>query len=259
LKRKRELEGTSAAAAAAAAATAVAAAKQSWAVRLAQQPQVPAAASVAAAKSSWAAALQQRQSPSHQQQQQQGATQPVSAAAAQPAQPAQKKTPPAVLDLAPPGYAEFASRPPRAFAPVSSKQQYLQYSAQYESQYAMYISLHKLIEANIASVRAMHEQMAAAALGSPAHVERQAALRHMLQTKAPLTQRWNAAFKTLHEELQQLHALLQAWVAAGAGSALQQQQQDRYPVAMANGHSGKGLMLASAAAGMQPAAALVGA
>jgi hypothetical protein len=125
----------------------------------------------------------------------------------------------------------------------------------------MYISLHKLIEASIASVRAMHEQMAAAALGSPAHVERQAALRHMLQTKAPLTQRWNAAFKTLHEELQQLRALLQAWVAGGAGAALQQQQQqqDRYPAAMANGHSGKGLMLASAAAGLQPAAALVGA
>jgi hypothetical protein len=136
----------------------------------------------------------------------------------------------------------------------------LQYSAQYESQYAMYISLHKLIEASIASVRAMHEQMAAAALGSPAHVERQAALRHMLQTKAPLTQRWNAAFKTLHEELQQLRGLLQAWVAGGAGAALQQQQQqDRYPAAMANGHSGKGLMLASAAAGLQPAAALVGA
>jgi hypothetical protein len=153
------------------------------------------------------------------------------------------------------------------FGTISSKQEYLQYTAQYESQYAMYISLHKLIEANIASVRAAHEQMAAESLGSPAHVQRQAALRQMLQAKAPLTQRWNAAFRTLHQELQQLRGLLQAWVTGGAaaagggggGASLQQGQYSAAAAAAGHGHSGKGLMLASAAAGMQPAAALVGA
>jgi hypothetical protein len=167
-----------------------------------------------------------------------------------------KKPQSASLDLGPPGYAAFVAKPAQTFTRINSEAEYAEYSAMFESRYAMYMTLHMLLESSISSVKTTQAAVTASAPGSVARAEALEALQQMLAAKGDTSKRWDSAFKTLHWELLSLKQQLALWTSSGraaaklaavaAAGASQQQQQQQLAVPGAAGPfgHGKGLMMA---------------
>jgi hypothetical protein len=114
-------------------------------------------------------------------------------------------------DRGPPGYQQYIGRTPAVAHPIATEEQYERCVADYDEKHTMYLALHNAIEAKIAEVRMASAAAEAAKKGSSEHFSAENRLKELLNGAWSQQERWDAAFRVLHVELENLKGVLVSW------------------------------------------------
>lgn len=109
-------------------------------------------------------------------------------------------------------YKAYLGRKAQLPKPITSAAQYEDSVQEYSHKYSLYMKLHHKIQANIAAVEAVVSSLQSCSPGSSAWGEAEEQLRVLLAAKGAMARQWDAAFRTLHNELDHLKKALKAFV-----------------------------------------------